>query len=173
MSQKTILVSAAGKAFYLFVALGICFGLGVGFYFGVSELRYSLYGSTTLATINHESYEWRREGGHRRGSGGLKTRIATLDYSFQEESGLARREYAEIDCRFLAIERDKTVLVQYIPGVRNASRVKRSVYSYAQSFLFDILLFSGALIIVAALCGVWDILQSVWTRAKPYVRAGG
>lgn len=178
MSQKKIFVGVSPKAFDLadavmiFGFFGFFIALGVGFYLGVVELRYLLHGSTAVATINHESYESRRVGGHRLSNGYL-TSIAKLEYTFREESGLIRREYAEIDCYFLTIGRDKTVLVQYIPGVRNVSRVKVSVYSYAQRFLLETLLMAGVLIIVAALCNVWYWLENrPSTKERSSVPAG-
>lgn len=174
MSQETIPVNSSDNALNLFAFLSVCFVLGLGLYFGISELRYFIFGATTVAKINRESYEFRSEGGRRAIGGGSNSRVAELDYSFQEKSGWIRMESAEINCKSLTIGPDKTVQVQYIPGVKNASRVKntRSLYSYAWSFLIDVLLLLGSVIVVGSLWGIWYILHSVWTRVKRYSSNG-
>ncbi len=86
-------------------------------YYGFQEMRYSLTGATAIARVTHKSQEARSSG-----KGGGTHQVLVLDYTFVDASGTHHTERDEVPLGW-RFGRDETVQVEYLPGIKNGSRV--------------------------------------------------
>jgi len=141
----------------LVAALFIFFFSVVGYYFydAFQEARYRLYGETTAAKVYQKSQAVGLETRISRTSPMREYKALVLNYSFQDTSGSPRIGQDEVRLGSLSVGREnETVLVEYIPGVKNASRVKgaRSLFRFLYYSPFPLVfLFLVGLLVYSAI----------------------